>query len=155
MRSLLRNSLLCLLAAWIMTACDSRTVYHTYLPIPQKGWGKSDTLFFHVPVNDSLTLLHLTAGVRNESNYPYRNLYLFISHNLEDSAKWETDTLEVELTDKEGRWRGTGWGSLYQSTLPMKSIGIRRAGSYTIKVTHGMKDEVLKGISDIGIKIDK
>lgn len=155
MKNLLRISLLCLLAAWITAACDSRAVYHSYLPIPQKGWNKQDTLFFQVPLQDSLTVLHLTAGVRNESNYPYQNLYLFISHNLEDSTQWETDTLEFRLTDKEGRWKGTGWGSLYQSTLPMKDAGLRRAGNYTIKVVHGMKDETLKGISDVGIKIDK
>lgn len=155
MKSLLRNSVLCLLTMWIAIGCDTRTVYHTYLPVPQKGWGKNDTLFFHVPLSDSLTLLYLTAGVRNESSYPYQNLYLFVSHNLEDSAQWKTDTLEFKLTDKEGRWKGTGWGSLYQSTLPMKSAGLRHAGHYTIKVTHGMKDEVLKGVSDIGIEIEK
>lgn len=155
MKSLFRSSLLCLLAVGIATACDTRTVYHTYLPIPPKGWGKGDTLFFHVPLNDSLTLLHLTAGVRNESSYPYQNLYLFVSHNLEDSTQWKTDTLEFELTNREGRWTGTGWGSLYQSALPMKSAGLRHAGNYTIKVAHGMKDEILKGISDIGIEIEK
>ena len=155
MKSLFRNSLLCLFTAWVLAACDAHTVYHAYLPIPQKGWGKSDTLFFQVPINDSLLVLDLTAGVRNESSYPYQNLYLFISHNLEDSTRWETDTLEFALTNKEGRWTGTGWGSLYHSVLPMKSAGIRHAGKYTIKVTHGMKDELLKGISDVGILIKK
>lgn len=153
MRSLLKNSILAIVAATAISACDDHTVYHSYQSIPEKGWKKSDTLFFQMPINDSLTILRLSAGVRNENNYPYQDLYLFVSHNLEDSTKWQTDTLKFTLSDKEGKWIGTGWGNLYQSVQPMQSAIIRHAGKYTIKVSHGMKDEILNGISDVGIKV--
>lgn len=155
MKSLLRNSILTMAVAAALSACDDHTLYHSYQSIPEKGWNKSDTLLFQMPINDSLTVLRLSAGVRNENNYPYQDLYLFISHNLEDSTKWQTDTLEFTLSDKDGKWMGTGWGNLYQSVQPMKSAVIRHAGNYTIKVSHGMKDEVLDGISNIGIKIER
>lgn len=155
MKSLFKNSVLAIVAATAISACDNHTVYHSYQSIPEKGWEKSDTLFFQVPVNDSLTIFQLSAGVRNENNYPYQDLYLFISHNLEDSTKWQTDTLRFTLSDKEGKWTGTGWGNLYQSVQPMKSAVTRHAGNYTFKVSHGMKDEILSGISDIGIKIER
>lgn len=155
MKSLLRNSILAIFAIGILSACDDHSLYHSYKSIPKTGWGKSDTLFFEIPVNDSLTLLQLSVGTRNNNGYPYQDLYLFISHNLEDSTQWQTDTLKLVLADKEGKWMGTGWGNLYQSGTSMKSALVRHPGTYTLKVSHGMKDETLNGISDVGIKIER
>ena len=156
MKPLHRNNiwLLFLTVVLLATACDKKTVYHSYHAIPTEGWKKSDTLFFDIPVKDSLTQFNLAAEIRNKSNYVYRNLYLVISHNLEDSTVWKTDTLLLILADKEGKWNGTGWGSLFQSELPIGTIAIQHPGNYTLKIIHGMQDEILKGINDIGIKID-
>ena len=81
-------------------------------------------------------------------------MFIVICHNLEDSTVWKTDTLLLILADKEGKWNGTGWGSLFQSELPIGTIAIQHPGNSTLKIIHGMQDEILKGINDIGIKID-
>ena len=109
MKSLLRNSLFCLFGACLMAACNENTVYHSYQSLPNEGWGKSDTLSFQCPVTDSIPgTLRLFAEVRNRSEYPYRNLYLFIHENLLDSTVWRTDTIAVNLADSTGRWTGNG-----------------------------------------------
>lgn len=138
-----------------MVACNENTLYHSYQSLPLEGWKKSDTLFFNIPLKDSLTLLRLSAEIRNESNYKYQNLYLIISHNLEDSTSWKTDTLQFTLSNNEGKWKGTGWGSLFQTSTYIGNAVARRPGSYTLKVFHGMQDDPLKGLNDIGIKIEK
>lgn len=154
MKNLLRNSIWLLLTGYLIVACNENTVYHSYRSIPSEGWRKSDTLFFNIPVKDSLEHLHLSVEIRNKSNYAYRNLYLSVSHNLEDSMVWKTDTLLLMLADKEGKWSGTGWGSLFQSTLPIGSVVVQHPGNYTFKIAHRMQDELLKGINDIGVKIE-
>lgn len=155
MKALLRNSSLLLLTAWLTTACIEHTVYHSYQSIPAKGWGKSDTLLFRIPIADSLKTLRLTAEVRNKNEYAYQDFYLIVSHNLQDSTVFQTDTLKFILADKDGKWQGTGWGGLFQSALPLETTVARYAGNYTFKVAQGMKDETLMGITDVGIKIEK
>lgn len=139
------------------TACvEKNTVYHSYQTLSPNGWGKSDTLFFQVTLNDTTpTRLNLFAEVRNQNSYPYQDLYLFVSQNLRDSLIWETDTIEIGLIDKEGRWKGNEWGSLHQSSVPIRSTIISHPGKYTLKVAHGMKDFCLSGLNDIGIRIDR
>lgn len=155
MRAAIKSSLLLILTAWLSAACNENTVYYSYQSTPSKGWTKGDTLLFNVPLTDSLTRLKLFVEVRNESEYLYQDLYMVISHNLKDSTQWRTDTLKFIVADKEGKWRGTGWGSLFLSTLPLGECINRHPGDYTIKVAHGMKDEQLIGISDVGIRIEK
>ena len=95
------------------------------------------------------------AEVRNRIEYPYHDLHLFISQNLQDSTVWRTDTIAFSLADSTGRWTGHGWGSIYQSETFIKSVLPLRSGNYTIKVINGMKDEKLQGLSDVGIRIEK
>ena len=156
MKSLLKNSILSLFSACLLTACNEHTVYHSYQSLPNKGWGKSDTLSFLIPVTDSIPpTLRLFAEVRNRTDYPYHNLYLFISQNLQDSTVWRTDTITINLADSTGRWIGNGWGSIYQSAVFIKSVRPLYPANYTFKIMNGMKDEKLSGINDIGIRIER
>lgn len=156
MKSLLRNSLFCLLGACLTTACNEHTVYHSYSSLPTEGWAKSDTLSFKITLTDSVpSTLRLFAEVRNQSDYPYHDLYLFISQNLQDSMGWSTDTVAIHLADSMGRWMGNGWGSIYQSEKLIRSIPLPPPGNYTFKIKHGMQDERLTGLSDVGIRIEK
>lgn len=155
MKSLLRNSLFCLFGACLMAACNENTVYHSYQSLPGEGWGKSDTLSFELPITDSIPVtLELFAEVRNRSEYPYHDLHLFVSQNLQDSAVWQTDTIAICLADSSGRWTGKGWGSIYQSGVFVKSVRTLHPGNYTIKVMNGMKDEKLKGLNDVGVRVE-
>lgn len=117
------------------------------------GWSKKDTLRYNVPITDSLRILDITAEVRNEDNYPYRELYLIVSHNLEDSTKWESDTLKFTLTNASGRWNGKGWNLYESKPIALKQAANRHPGHFMFKVIHAMKDNQLKGISDVGIHI--
>jgi len=151
--NLKKNKLSLLLSLIILTACDSNTMYHSYLHLPQEGWKKSDTLSFKAPITDSLATFRISVEVRNREDYPYSNLYLFISHNTQDSTVFVTDTIEYALANKSGKWLGTGLGSLYQSAKSYTFIAPKRSGNLTFRVTHGMKDNALIGINDIGIEI--
>ncbi len=126
-------------------------------PCPMKGWGKSDKIFFSVSCYGqySLVALRLFAEVRNRSEYPYRNLYLFIHENLLDSTVWRTDTIAVNLADSTGRWTGNGWGSIYQTAVFVKSVRPLHPGNYTVKIVPQMPDEKLTGLNDVGIRIEK
>ena len=87
MKSLLKNSILSLFSACLLTACNEHTVYHSYQSLPNEEWGKSDTLSFQIPITDSVpTTLRLFAEVRNSIEYPYHDLHLFISQILRYGA---------------------------------------------------------------------
>ncbi len=155
MKRLLRHSFIALSIAGLATACNDHTVYHSFQATPSQGWSKSDTLFFDVPLNDSLQPYQLTAEVRNLNDYAYKELYLFVNHNFTDSTIWKTDTVSFVLTDKDGQWTGAGVGNLYQSSVTFGTVQTPHSGTYTIKVSQGMKDEKLIGIRDVGFRLDK
>ena len=151
-----KNSPLILLMLFLLSSCNNQTVYHSYQHISDDGWSKSDTLFFNVPLTDSTVYAYkLSVEIRNKGNYPYTDLYLFLSHNTSDSTIFVTDTLKCTLADSEGKWQGTGLGSFYQTRIPGKDFPTLRKGNYVFKISQGMQDALLQGINDIGIHIEK
>lgn len=161
MTNLLKNKVLCLkgivllFVASLLNACDKQTAYHSFRPLPSEGWLREDTLFFDVKVTDSLTYYKLSLEVRNRSDYPYQNLPLSICYTTEHALPLPADTLQLILADKEGIWKGDGWGGLYQAAFPAGSIRIGKPGTYRFKVAYVLPDESLRGINDIGIKLER
>lgn len=136
-------------------ACDKQTVYHAFRSIPQEGWKRQDTLFFNVIVPDSQTYYKLTLEVRNRNIYPYQNIGLSVCCNGPEATRLQADTLEAVLADKEGIWKGDGWGGLYQSAFPAGNIRIEKPGNYLFKVAYTLPDDILPGINDVGIKLQR
>jgi gliding motility-associated lipoprotein GldH len=157
MKTLLKNSvtLLIVMLAWV--ACADNVVHHSYRYIARKGWDRNDTLTFDVQITDSMpTHYRLYAQIRNRTDYPYQNLLLLVSHNLQDSSIVVTDTVRCTLANDAGRWTGKGWGALFQTFFNVNEYTARYpVGARTVKVVHGMEDQTLTGINDVGIRIEK
>lgn len=91
----------------------------------------------------------------NNINYPYQNIWIFAQDNLSDST-FSDSQKEYLLADKFGKWIGSGFGSLYQSSLPYRAnIILNEKRNHLIKIEHGMRDESLIGIEKVGIKISR
>jgi gliding motility-associated lipoprotein GldH len=157
MKNLLKNSILFIAMIFLPVACMDNVVYHSYQNISKKGWNRNDTLTFDIQILDSIsTHYYLYAQVRNRTDYPYQNLLLSISHNLQDSSVMVTDTARCILANAVGRWTGKGWGSLFQTTFNIGEYTfVNPVSMRTVKVIHCMEDETLTGINDIGIQIKK
>lgn len=99
----------------------------------------------------------IEIGIRYQESYPYRDIWLEVSHNTKDTLTYVTDTLQLFLVDEAGNKTGNGLCGLYQCDLPYKaSIPIRTEGSArTFRIVHIMTDNPLTGISDIGIRLRK
>ena len=143
-------------AASLLSACNGQTVYHAYQSLPEQGWLRTDTLCFSVAVPDSLTYYRLCIEIRNRHDYPYRNLSLSVGCDTPaGTTPLPADTLQLTLADANGRWVGTGWSGLYQTSFAAGSIRIGSPGTYLLKIAYTLPDDVLQGINDVGIKLRK
>ena len=141
----------------ILAACQNNIIYHSYAPVPLDGWDKSDTLVYTLPNSIPTGNYEAEIGIRYQESYPYRDIWLEVSHNTKDTLTYVTDTLQLFLVDEAGNKTGNGLCGLYQCDLPYKaSIPIRTEGSArTFRIVHIMTDNPLTGISDIGIRLRK
>lgn len=134
-------------------SCNTKEVYHTFNHIPVRGWDKRVIERFSPLIEDTVSLYDIDLSLRYTNDYNYRNLWLFITCEAETGEEF-TDTLNCVLADEYGKWFGAGWGASYQQTISYKTgFSFPRKGRYSISVQQGMRDDVIPGITEVGIKI--
>lgn len=138
-----------------LLSCDSGLIYTDAKTIPGTGWDLSDKAEFMFQVADTSKSTNIFLTLRTGSKYPYRNIFLFVTTKAPD-GKSITDTLEYQLADEKGRWLGKGFGDIHELKFSYKrNVFFPRQGIYIFNIQHGMRDPVLKGVYDIGVRIEK
>jgi len=136
-------------------SCDARQVFDQYREIDNSAWHKDSLVTFTVPVSDSRESHNLLIQIRNETSYRFSNLWLFI-HITEPGGRVEKDTFEIVLADLSGRWLGDGFGGLKtRQAIYRRNVTFPSSGDLKISIGHGMRDELLKGIHDVGFRVEK
>ena len=147
---------LIVVATMIFFSCKHNEVYYQFDEIKNGEWAKTDTLYFYIDSSlvDNGTPYDVTLEITHNAAYTYSNIWFYTQDNLNDT-EFASDSKQYELSDLFGRWQGSGFGALYQLSLPYKkSVYFNEKRNFCIKIVHGMRDEPLAGIEKVGIKIE-
>ena len=138
----------------LLVACsdddfDKRTV------IPEAEWKQENRVAFDVEINDTASVYEFGIGLRHLENYRYSNLYVFLHTTMPNGNNF-IDTIDIPLATPEGKWIGDGSGSMRDRRHTVNdTLRFPLLGTYHFEIEQAMREPVLKGISDIGIYIEK
>lgn len=145
----------CLIALFILIiyACNSSVVYEKYEELPDETWDRYHVAEFVANIPDS-GVYNVKICVRHTTDYEMANLWCFIS-TRSHSDKQLKDTVNLKIAEADGRWTGTG------GTIKSIEQNIRQnpvllpKGNVIFRIEQGMRFDQMKGIKNIGIKIEK
>ena len=145
----------CIFLMLLLFACNSNIQFSDSISMPHEIWTLENVPIFSPGISDTISHNNISFTIRTGSSYPFRNIYLFVS-TTSPAGKTITDTLQYMLADEKGKWYGKGIGDIHELNLPFKSgVYFPLKGVYTFKIRHGMRSENLKGVFDLGLKIEK
>lgn len=145
---------ICVLIGIALISCDRDRYYEKNIAIEKNIWYFDDAKEFDVDIEDSLKTYNFYINVRNTVDYEYANLYFFIKTELPD-GELAKDTVECQLADLEGKWLGTGSGELRNNNFILRrNMRFTQKGLYRFWLKHGMRTDSLKGIADVGIRLE-
>ena len=144
-----------ILSFWVLQSCDSKRFFEENKSIEKSVWKSKDKAIFTVLITDILSSYDFSINLRNRGDYQYSNIYLFLKTVFPD-GKIARDTIECQLADYEGKWLGSGISTVkFNRFLFQKGVRFPQKGQYVFEVEQAMRVSDLKGISDIGIRIEK
>jgi gliding motility-associated lipoprotein GldH len=147
--------LMIIAASAIIQSCDRSGIYDKNVAIQHYLWSAGDTLSFHVNIADTLQAHNIYLNIRNSYHYEYSNIFLFIS-TYAPNGNFVKDTVEISLADKTGRWFGKGAANVFSLQVPYKmKIRFPHKGIYLFEIQHAMWNNSLKGITDVGLRVEK
>ncbi|NQX91743.1 MAG: gliding motility lipoprotein GldH, partial [Flavobacteriales bacterium] len=71
--------------------------------IEDASWKSSDVKSFNFEMTDTITRRDFRIHVRNDQEYPYSNMFLFVELTF-PNGKRRIDTLDCPLATADGRW---------------------------------------------------
>ena len=152
-REINRGSVLLLL--FLLSSCNSDIIFTDNVVMQDNTWKLSNVPDFSIQINDTAQLTDVLFTIRSGSDYPFRNLYLFVTVSSPDGSIM-TDTLEYYLADEKGNWYGKGFGDIHEHNLPYRTkVFFPAKGTYFFYIQHGMRIGNLPGIYDFGLRIEK
>jgi gliding motility-associated lipoprotein GldH len=149
----MRNTI-CIFLLFVFFSCD-KTVYESHNSFEEKSWDTDSVITFNYNISDTLNSYEMSILVRHTVDYEYQNLFLFLSGDL-------NDTIELELADKIGKWKGSGLSDIREfEYLFANNKVFSKKGNHSINIEQAMrfgaeeKIQNLEHVSDIGLIIRK
>lgn len=143
-------------------SCDSKQIFDEYKSLENSTWNKEENISFEFKINDTISKQNLFINLRNNNDYPFRNLFLITNLTFPDGNKI-IDTLEYDMADKTGKFLGEGFYEIKENKLFYKeNIVFPIKGSYNFSVRQSMRKageisgiKSLKGITEVGFRIEE
>lgn len=119
-------------------------------------WDAKFPIILEFDIKNTQQPKNIIFVLRNNNDYPFANIRFFASiTQLNQSKPLVQDTLNYIIAQPDGKWIGTGFGSTKEIQLEYKSnYTFPAPGKYLIKIKHAMRENVLNGIEDVGVKIE-
>ena len=133
-----------------LASCHHDIVYSQFCSIPSSNWNIDEEAQFEYAISEIDADYQMIIYIRHTERYPYQNMWLFI----EDKGR--IDTIEFYLSDDRGQWLGDKHhGFIEMPVLYEEDKHFPDTGIYHLSIQHGMRDSVLRGVTDIGLEIIK
>lgn len=138
-----------------LAACSKGEVFFRYNQIGKGVWHRDSLLTYTM---DSISLnpllrYNLSIELTTADKYPYKDIWLKVEHNLNDSI-FSIDTIHSMLADDYGRWLGSGAAGLHQISIPYKStVALDTSMIYELQISHLMSNNPLPGVEKVGLKV--
>lgn len=140
---------------FITSSCDTGVFFAGDYRIDEEGWNMAETVDFEVDVNDTVSFYDFLIELRNNNDYAYSNLFLFVNTSFPDGSIAH-DTLGCLLADpRTGEWFGKQSGYYISERIPFhKNVRFYMPGKYHFEIRHGMREDDIKGIRNVGLRIE-
>jgi len=152
---MIKNIVFSILIVSGFSSCDNNAIYDKNVSIKDRSWFHDQRPQFDVQVMDSTAKYNIYINLRHTNAYDYSNIYLSMR---EKGSKLKDTTYkkEIKLAEIDGKWLGKSAASLYEvEYLAKENYTFPDTGKYSFTLEQNMRDNPLKNIVDIGVKVIK
>ncbi|MDR3184833.1 MAG: gliding motility lipoprotein GldH [Prevotellaceae bacterium] len=141
-------------AGCLFAACTAPATFEENVKLGGDRWMKNNTVSFTLPVTDTLGAYAIIIGLRNNNDYPFRNIHFFVDVTSPGGVS-ACDTVEYELADAQGKWLGKQGNYWVDHRLLYRPVVMfTDTGNYVFGLRHGMRADTLHGIGAVGLRLE-
>jgi gliding motility-associated lipoprotein GldH len=151
----LSNIIYTVLLLVFFNSCQPIDVFEKNVSIPGFAWTSDFKPEISLDITDTSSLYTIYIVLRHSDAYRYKNMWVNV-HMKSPGGNTISQAYELKLaTDAKG-WLGSGMGDIFEHRIPItppqKPVS---AGTYTFRLENIMREDPLKNVMNIGIRLEK
>lgn len=140
--------------ALLLSACTGNMVYDKYNHTFVSGWDRGEVLSYEVPRMKAAAKYTTKLGLRVNDSYPFQSLTLIVEQTVYPKKTIRRDTINCQIYDTRGTIKGKGI-NYFQYHYQISEMNLEKGDSLHVTVRHNMRREILPGITDVGIEVER
>lgn len=151
-----KHSLLCLLLILAFAACGPINSFEKNVSIPGQEWPSSFKPVISFDITDTSSLYNVYVVVRHKNAYRFNNIWVKGTVLQPGDTTLRSRQYELRLANDETGWLGKGMDDIFEHRILIQQrTRFARPGEYRFTLEHTMRDDPLKHVMDIGLRIEK
>jgi gliding motility-associated lipoprotein GldH len=151
---------------FLLTACGLQLaacsipagVFEKDVTVPRQQWESNfkPRIDFIVKEEDTASLYNVYFVLRHTDAYNYNNIWIQGTVLQPGDTATKSERYNLVLATNEKGWTGDGMDDIYENRLQIQSqTKFKRPGTYTFMVEQIMREDPLKHILNVGIRVEK
>ena len=152
----MKNFLFIALISVFFVSCGKIDLYEKQAQIPEQQWFYNYVPEFTFHIEDTSSLYNVYIVLRHTDLYNYNNIWLNIgSKTPGDSMHFQKINL-ILASDAKG-WEGRGTSDIFEvrKNISPGPVSFKRSGDYTFSIAQIMRENPLRYILNVGIRLEK
>jgi gliding motility-associated lipoprotein GldH len=146
-------------SCFLLHACGKVDVFERNATIPQQSWSSNykPEITFNIKPEDTTSRYNIFIVIRHTDAYRYKNIWINV-HTESPGGVINNQPLNLQLaTDNKG-WLGSGMDDIFEHRIqitPPQNPERLSAGTYRFKLENIMREDPLKNVMNVGIRLEK
>ena len=124
--------------------------------IPSREWFYNNTPHFTFHIADTSSLYNIYIVLRHTDSYNYNNIWLRLGTQFPGDFMLFQNINLMLASDAKG-WEGTSMDDIFEvrKNISRVPVAFKKAGDYTFSVSQIMRENPLKNIMNVGVRVEK
>lgn len=142
-----------------VSSCNLSTdVFEKDVRIPGQEWESSfkPEVRFDLKEADTATLFDVFLVLRHSDAYNYNNIWIEGSVREPGDSTVKSQRYDLTLATNDKGWLGSGMDDIYEHRILIQPhTKFRKPGTYSFTIEQIMRQDPLKHILDVGVRVEK
>jgi len=150
-----RKTYIFLLISYALSSCTTVDLYEKTVSLPNHEWKSDNKPSFNFTITDTTSLYQVYFVIRHTEKYNYNNIWINYYYQPPNDTVHK-ETREFQLATNEKGWLATGMDDIYEHRIKLApDAGKLKAGSYKFILENIMREDPLKEVLNVGVRIEK
>jgi gliding motility-associated lipoprotein GldH len=140
----------------LIASCGTIDVFEKNVSVPGHEWSNAFKPEISFEIKDTTSMYNIFVVFRHTDAYRYKNIWMNVYTQIPGDTL-RKQRLDLLLATDDRGWLGSGMDDIFEHRIRITSAPqqLSRPGLYKFRLEHIMREEPLKHVMNVGIRVEK